>query len=139
MNGFQNERPSLLYLSNKSAKIAVKTLSGMTEIETLSDIVMHEIVWSSLKCTVTMDILGEMSYENLHMYKAKVDIPMKGMVDNVKSVEEFSNDTVISNSTINIFMELNKLKLSESKCSKIHIGKNIENCPQLKIHNNDIR
>ena len=139
IKGFRNDRLPLLYLSNKSAQIAVKTSSGMTERETISNIVMQGTVWSSLKCTVTMDKLGEMSYENPYKYKGKVDIPMMGMVDDVISVEKCSNKAVISNSTINTFMELNKLELSESKCSKIHIGKKNENCPKLKVHNTEMK
>ena len=100
---------------------------------------MQGTVWGSLKCTVTMDKLGEMSYENPYKYKGKVDIPMMGMVDDVISVEECSNKAVISNSTINTFMELNKLELSETKCSKIHIGKMNENCPKLKVHKTDMK
>ena len=36
-------------------------------------------------------------------------------------------------------MELNKLKLSAEKCSKIHIGKKCKNCPKLKVHQNQMK
>ena len=95
IKGFLNDRLPLLYLSNKSAQIAVKTLSGMTERETISDIVMQGTVWSSSKCTVTMAKLGEISFENPYKYKGKVDITIMGMIDDVISVEECSNKSVI--------------------------------------------
>ena len=38
-----------------------------------------------------------------------------------------------------IFMELNKLKLSAGKCSKIHIGKKCEQCPKLMVHENEMK
>ena len=61
------------------------------------------------------------------------------MVDDVLSVTKCSSKTVVSNATINSFMELNKLKLSAEKCSKIHIGKKCNNCPKLKVHQNQMK
>ena len=75
----------------------------------------------------------------VYKYNEKVDVPVLGMVDDVLSVTKCSNKTVISNATINSFMELNKLTLSSEKCSKIHIGRKCENCPKLKVHQNEMK
>ena len=61
------------------------------------------------------------------------------MVDDVLCVTKCSSKTVISNATINTFMELNKLTLSAEKCSNIHIGKKCDQCPKLKVHENDMK
>ena len=70
-----------------------------------------------------MDELAKIFYKNpdlVYKYKEKVEVPVFSMLDDVTKC---SSKTVISNATINSFMELNKLKLSANKCSKIHIGK----------------
>ena len=75
----------------------------------------------------------------VYKYKDKVDVPVLEMVDDVLCVTKCSNKTIAANATINSFMELNKLKLSAEKCSKIHIGKKNYQCPQLKVHERDMK
>ena len=72
-------------------------------------------------------------------YKEKVDVPILGMVDDVLCVTKCSSKTVASNATINAFIELNKLTLSAEKCSRIHIGKKCDQCPKLKVHENEMK
>ena len=38
------------------------------------------------------------------------------------------------NTTVNTFKELEKLKLSKSKCHKVNVGKLKKNCPDMKVH-----
>ena len=61
-------------------------------------------------------------------------MPILGMVDDVLAVNKCSNEAVISDCTINRFMELNKLTLSSTKCHRMHIGKQSIKCPELQIH-----
>ena len=61
------------------------------------------------------------------------------MVDDVLCVTKCSSSAITSNATINSFMELNKLKLSAGKCSKIHIGKKCEQCPKLMVHEKEMK
>ena len=48
------------------------------------------------------------------------------MVDDIISASVCGNQVVTINTAINTFIKLKKLKLSESKCARIHVGKN--NC-----------
>ena len=68
-----------------------------------------------------------------------VQVTVLGMVDDVLGVTQCSNKTVISNATVNKFMELNKLNLSAAKCSKMHVGKHTVKCPELKVHENTMK
>ena len=73
-----------------------------------------------------MDKLAQIFYKDsklLYKYKGDVDVPVLGMVDDVLNVATCSEQAVISNSTINSFIEHNKLKLAAGKCSRVHIGK----------------
>ena len=63
-----------------------------------------------------------------------MDVPVLGMVDDVLCVAKCSNTAVTTTSTINSFMELNKLKLAANKCGKIHIGKKYMKCPVTRVH-----
>ena len=65
--------------------------------------------------------------------------PMLGMVDDVLSVNQCSSTSVMSNATTNSFMEHNKLKLAVKKWARIHVGKKCDNCPQLKVHGEDMK
>ena len=38
------------------------------------------------------------------------------------------------NSTVNTFVETKKLKLADKKCSIIHVGKQHKDCPNLRVH-----
>ena len=109
----------------------MKTASGITQREDIENIIMQGTVFGSLICTSVMDKLAKIFYNDeklLYGYKDKV--PVLEMVDDVLCVAKCGSEAVMSNSTINSFMELNKLKLSSQKCAKIHIGKHDSPCPE---------
>ena len=136
-SGFANDKLPLLFDENMDAQVAVKTASGTTRRTTVNEVVMQGTVWGSLMCTNTMDNLGKLSYdkpEMLYQYKG-VPIPPLGMVDDILSVSTVENTSKV-NSLINTFIESKKLQLSEKKCSRIHIGRGHEDCPELKVHEN---
>ena len=63
------------------------------------------------------------------------------MVDDILAVQKCNNDTVKINAVINSFVEAKKLKLSKTKCHKIHIEKKTNKetqCAKLKIHNDEM-
>ena len=57
------------------------------------------------------------------------------MVDDVITGGKFGSTYVAFNSTENIFVELNKLKISVDKCRKIHLGKKTSEttCPKHTV------
>ena len=134
-NGFNNNKLSLLYEINKSARVALKTSNGTTKRISIKDTIMQRTVWGSMFCTSSMDSLGKESYarpEDLYHYKG-VPIPLLGMVDDIISVTN-ADKTEKMNQVINSFIEKKKLKLSQSKSYIIYIGKGHKKCPPLKIH-----
>ena len=52
------------------------------------------------------------------MYKGKVKVPSLGMVNDVVNVDKCSNKAMTFNTTINAFIEANKLRLSHEKSLK---------------------
>ena len=134
-NGFKSDKLPLLVKENEGAQVAIKTSRGITKRVDISNVIMQGTVWGSLFCTSTMDMLGkEAQKQPEHLYKYHgVPIPPLGMVDDIISVSNVEN-TASMNKLINNFIEHKKLKLSEQKCSRIHIGKGHSNCPELKVH-----
>ena len=143
-NGFQNDKLPLLFKENQNAMIAVKTPTGLSERISIQNLIMQGTVWSSLCCTVTMEKLGKLVYQNeelIYKYKGKIDIPSLGMIDDILAIQKCSKDTVKINTVINAFVECKKLKLSENECHQIHVGKmsnNRNECSKLKVHNDDM-
>ena len=103
---------------------------------------MQGSVWGSLFCTASMDKLGQLAYEEeklLYWYKNSVAVPPLCMVDDILAIQECSQASLQTNAVINSFIELKKLKLSSKKCSKIHLGKDRSCCPQLKVHEENMK
>ena len=102
---------------------------------------MQGSVWGSLFCTTTMDKLGQIVYEDenlVYRYKGLVAVPSICMVDDILSIQKCSQSEKI-NAVINAFIESKKLKLSEKKCSRIHLGKTTKDCLDLKVHQTKIK
>jgi hypothetical protein len=135
--GLQNDKLPLLFLENRSAQVAVKTPGGLSKRKTIRNIIMQGSVWGSLCCVVLMDKLGKIAYSNpnlLYYYKGIVACPPLQMVDDVLGIQKCGPKSLQLNTTVNTFMELEKLKLSKSKCHKVHVGKFNKNCPDMKVH-----
>ena len=127
----------LLFLENETAQVAVKTSGGISNRVPIHNIIMQGSVWGSICCVVLMDKLGQLAYNDpnlLYHYKDLVATPPLQMVDDVLGVQKCSKKSQRLNSMINTFMELEKLTLSEKKCHNVHVGKNRNKCPDLKVH-----
>ena len=61
------------------------------------------------------------------------------MVDDIITATKCGSTAIEMNATVNSFIELKKLKLSASKCSKIHVGKHNNICPDHKVHNETMK
>ena len=137
--GLKNDKLVLLYNSNLSANIAIKTSSGTTERFNILKTTMQGTVWSGLMCTVTMDKLCQLILQDEHIlykYRDKVMVPPLEMVDDIISAVKCGSTAIALNTVINRFIESKKLKLGLKRCAKIHIGNKLSSdmCPQQLIH-----
>ena len=113
-----------------------KIKKGTTDRVSISNVIMQGTVWGSLCCTSTIDQVGKQAYSNpdaLCKYNG-VPTPPLSMVDSILTVTNVTKAAEI-NTLVNTFIEHKKLKLSHDKCFRIHIGKGHSNCPELKVHN----
>ena len=143
--GLTNDKLPLLFLENANGQCAIKVNDGKTKRMNIKNVIMQGTVWGSLFCTVTMDKLAKLIYQDkelVYKYKGVVDTPCLGMVDDILSIQKCSNKSLKTNAAINAFVELKKLKFSDDKCNRIHLGKqtkNLSNCPELKIHEKSMK
>ena len=135
--GCRDDKLVLLYKGTQNANIAVKTSHGISDRQSIQNIIMQGGVFGSIMCTTSMDKLAKEVYsrpELLYKYKGVADVPPLLMVDDILTISKCSPTASALNSTVNSFIESKKLKLSHKKCSVIHVGKNTGRCPDLEVH-----
>ena len=140
--GCRDDKLKILALGNESARVAVRTPGGMTDRETISNIIMQGTVNAGLNCTSTMDKLAKSVYEDkrlVYMYKGVAEVPPLEMVDDVLTVSKCSITSLTMNILVNSFMDNKKLKLSKEKCSVIHVGRSVNKCHKLKVHGSSMQ
>ena len=128
--------------SNKSCKIAEKTLWGsVTPRVELQNIEMQEGVLTPLKCSVQMDTLGGECLNSietskiLYKYKDFVNIPPLEFIDDVLTITKCSINSLKMNVIVQSKIECKRLELSDTKCFKMHLGKDTSNCSNLQVNN----
>ena len=142
--GIQDDRFAMIAKLDEHAKAVVKTPCGSTEKFELNKIVMQGTVFAPIKCSIQIDTLGRdclanSEGEGLYVYKRIVDVPALSMIDDVIGVTNCNDEAVELNAIINVKMESKKLRLSDKKCFKLHIGKKHTKClVKLKAHNETI-
>ena len=97
--GLNNDKLPLLFMSNSTAQVAVKTSTGLTDRISILKIVMQGTVWGSLFCVALMDRLVKLvnNDENiLFYYKDSVPIPPLEMVDDVLGIQNVAQNQLIS-------------------------------------------
>ena len=72
-------------------------------------------------------------------YRDACAVPPMGMIDDIAAISKCQDNSIILNSIVNAKIESKKLKFNLKKCFNMHIGPNKENCPNLKVHENDMR
>ena len=139
-NGLNNDKLPLIKLGNTNVKAAIKTSEGRTDYFIISKAIMQGTVWGSLMCTSRVDKLSKLFYnkeDTFYKYRGQIPVPPLGMVDDILSIQKPENAKQ-ANIIINKFIELKKLTLSEKKCSRIKIGKNVPT-EEMKVHDYNMK
>ena len=137
--GLNNDKLPLVYMSNKNASIAITSSIGTSKRININNTIMQGTVWAGMLCTGTLDKLGKLVYDNdqlAYKYRGKVVVPPLEMVDDVLTVSKCRTTGVAMNTLVNSFFNSKKIKLNQSKCAKIHVGKKCDHCPQYYAQGN---
>ena len=117
----------------------VKSAAGKLDPVQRKNFIMQGGVMGGLYCTNSMDKLGKIVYKDeklLYTYKG-TKVPCLQMVEDIITITECDVSSVKLKSVVNTFVETQKLKVSEKKCSVFHVGKKCGRCPILhgnKMH-----
>ena len=134
--GLENSNLNLIYKLNEKNKVAVITPHGLTERVEINKIVMQGENLAPLECSVQVDSYGKECMDEekyLYYYREKVPVPGLSMVDDLLCISRCGVESVLMNAFINAKSNMKKLQFGESKCHKIHIGKDKSICPDLYI------
>ena len=139
----RNDKLALLHESNKKNMVAINTAVGQTDRINIPNIVQQGGTWGPGLCSNSIDTLGKKCRDqNIHNYYYKniSKVLIFAMCDDLNGVAKCGIESVALNTYINTQIELKKLRFhipdknGKSKCHKIHIGKNHDRCPVLKVH-----
>ena len=117
--------------------MAVKTPSGLTDRQVITNSVLQGDTWGSLMASVQVDNIGQECIAGGHyyLYKGKLPVGFLGMVDDIVGVSEAGKDATKMNSFINLKTAEKSLRFGASKCKSMIIGsKENEN----NIYNNKL-
>ena len=139
----QNDKLTLLYEANKMNMVAVKTAVGMTDRVNMPTIVQQGGTWGPILCSNSLDSLGKKcrdSGKHCYLYKKTARILPLAFIDDLNGISKCGSPSLALNSFINTQIELKKLRFhtadskGKSKCHKLHIGREMRNCPALLVH-----
>ena len=116
---------ALINNANKEIFMSVKTPGGLTERQTLKNIVLQRDTWGSIMASVQVDSIGkELENSGLgYMYKDTLPISLLGLVDDIVGVTETGYKAQQMNVIINVRTAEKCLQFGVTKCKKMIIGK----------------
>ena len=123
--------------------VAVKTAVGMTDRVNMPTIVQQGGTWGPILCSNSLGSLGNKcrdSGKHCYLYKKTARILPLAFIDDLNGISKCGSPSLALNSFINTQIELKKLRFhtadskGKSKCHKLHIGREMRNCPALLVH-----
>jgi hypothetical protein len=123
--GVDDDSLALIYNANKKIKMSVKTPSGLTERQTINNIVLQGDTWGSILASVQVDSIGKDVVEAGlgYQYKNSLDISLLGLVD---EVTEAGFKAVQMNEIVNLKSAEKGIQFGPSKCKTIFVEKQHE-------------
>ena len=133
--GFDNDTLGLVYKSNCEVSMAVKTPHGLTDRQTVKDIVLQGDKFGSLLASVQVEKIGEESMKAgyQYLYKNIHPVGFLGMIDDIVGITEAGYKASQLNTFLNIKTAEKGLQFGPSKCEYMIVGKNSESTTQSKL------
>ena len=103
-NGVDDDQLALLYGSNKEISMAVKTPAGLSERQTVTDIVLQGDTFGSILASIQVDKIGTdcMDAGHYYLYKNILPVGFRGLVDDIVGITESGHEAQMLNSFINV-------------------------------------
>ena len=122
--------------------MTVKTSVGETESETVNDLILQGETLAPLICSSFVDSTGKECLEEgkyLYKYRDKVRVPPLSLIDDRIGFAKCGIESVELNAYLNVKSNIKKLQYNSEKCFKMHVGKKVDDCPELKINSWKVR
>ena len=102
--GVIDDNLSLLYQANKEVKMAVNTPSGLSERQTLENVVLQGDTWGSILASVQVDSIGKEVVKSGYGYYYKDVLPVSllRLVDDMIGVTEGGHKAQQLNALLNL-------------------------------------
>ena len=116
--GVNDDNLTLLYEANKDVKMAVNTPNGLTERQTIENVVLQGDTFGSILASVQVDSIGKEVEESGYGYKYKdvLTIGMLGLVDDIIGVTNAGYQAQQMNAVLNIKTAEKRLQFGPTKC-----------------------
>ena len=133
--GFDNDTLGLVYKANSEVSMAVKTPHGLTDRQTVNNIVLQGDKFGSLLASVLVENIGQecLKAGYKYLYKNILPVGFLGMVDDIVGITEAGHQASQLNAFINIKTAEKNLQFGPSKCEYMIIGKNTESTTQSRL------
>ena len=133
--GINDDNLPLLYEANKHIKMAVNTPHGLSERQTIENVVLQGDTFGSILASVQVDSIGkELEDFGLgYKYKDTLAISMLGLVDDLIGVTNAGPEAHEMNAILNIKTAEKRLQFSASKCKSMLISKDVTNVPDNNL------
>ena len=127
--GVQDDTLALLHGANSEIQMAVKTPSGLTQRQSISDCVLQGDTWGSIMASVQVDSIGKQCLAEgySYLYKNKLPVGFLGLVDDVIGITEVGIEAQKLNAFFNIKTAEKALQFGTKKCKSMLVGKNVKN------------
>ena len=133
----RNDQLALLYRSNESNLVSIKTPVGYTQRTNFPLIVQQGGTWGSLLCANSIDVIGRECRDTgalTYKYKDVTEVLPLSFIDDLAGISKCGDNSIKLNIFINTKIELKKLQFHTDKCVTMHVGKNCSNCPTPRVH-----
>ena len=123
--GVDDDSLNLIYEANKEIQMAVRTPSGLTERQTVKNIVLQGDTWGSILASVQVDTIGKAVEEAGlgYMYKEVLPVSLLGLVDDLIGVTDAGYKAAQLNALINEKSAAKCLQFGVKKCKSMFVGK----------------
>ena len=137
--GVSDDNLTMIYNANKDVKMAVNTPNGLSERQTLKNVVLQGDTFGSILASVQVDSIGkELEETNYgYMYKDELPVGMMALVDDLIGVTKAGYKAQQMNTALNVKTAEKRLQFGVKKCKSMLISKDIVAIPNngLKVDN----
>ena len=123
--GLDDNNLNILYKANRNINMAIKTANGLTNRQTVHDIVLQGDKFGSLLASVQVEKIGQQCMEAgyNYLYKNTLPVGFLGMVDDIACITEAGVKANLLNSFLNVKTAEKTLQFGHKKCQYMIVGK----------------